>query len=186
MPRRLRRNLLLCGVAAVVVMASSRHHHAGVRCLAAFASSQHSTKKQRLPFSASCYGNIAGRSTNQHPYNRRWFLLQRGGSSSSVDNSNRVYGSTRPIETVTPIQDADSSRGESNKSAAAAAAASPSSFLYEKANESMPIAGKSSSLKSFGGLTYRDALSEKERFRVLFVLGGPGAYDDCSMLLFDD
>jgi UMP-CMP kinase len=51
------------------------------------------------------------------------------------------------------------------------------SLLSEKAKEAMSIAGQSStaSLRSFGGLTYRDSYSEREDFRVVFVLGGPGA-----------
>ncbi|KAG7373978.1 uridylate kinase [Nitzschia inconspicua] len=49
--------------------------------------------------------------------------------------------------------------------------------LFDRAQESLAIAGSASeaSLKSFGGLSFRDSLAEKEPFRVLFILGGPGA-----------
>ena len=42
--------------------------------------------------------------------------------------------------------------------------------------ESLAIAGESdaSSLESFGGLSYRNSYADREDFRVVFVLGGPG------------
>merc|ERR1712232_1540566 len=59
----------------------------------------------------------------------------------------------------------------------------PLSAFDKRVIESMPIAAGGTApalIKSFGGLTYRDTSSphednERSIFRVVFVLGGPGA-----------
>jgi hypothetical protein len=54
--------------------------------------------------------------------------------------------------------------------------------LSDWAQESLAIAGTTkteNSFCSFGGLWYRDSFAEKEPFRVIFVLGGPGKEEGC-------
>lgn len=140
-----------------LVMASIRDH-AAVRCLAAFA---YHPRKQRPAFAA--YSGIEPGSRRRH---HRWILYQRGGS---IDPLKPLNASTSATDTGRAAPDADN--GDASGSSP-----SPPSSILEVAAASMSIAGKSSALKSFGGLTYRDALSEEEKFRVIFVLGGPGAY----------
>jgi hypothetical protein len=189
-----RKNFLLCSLTMVAVLirlgvlsssSSSRcHRFVGIRCLAsAFASSsqRHCTRSNKnqhwvLSLGRTTTGKNSNNNSIINHHRRNWIqhLHQRGGASSSYidNNDNLLYASTSPIDTSsTPLQNADGSvNGLSDNNHHN----SVSSSLEERATESIAIAGKSTALKTFGGLTYRDALAEEERFRVLFILGGPG------------
>lgn len=99
--------------------------------------------------------------SNSNSNNYSW-IIRRGGSQPSSE----AKATTRLSSIASPLRES-SSVGETDE-------------LEKKALESISIASEGmtpTSIKSFGGLTYRDSSSTKSSssFRVVFVLGGPGA-----------
>jgi len=98
-------------------------------------------------------------------------LYPRGGSSSSFSSSTSPTSLPPPPSRQTPLH--ASTRSQSFHSPSAD---SPSKSLSDRAQESLTIAGETTpeALNSFGGLKFRDTFAEKEPFRIIFILGGPG------------
>jgi hypothetical protein len=97
----------------------------------------------------------------------RWMKSLRGGSlhSSSSSPTTTTTTTIAPQPEGTTLFASTSSQNVPQKS------------LSDWAQESIAIAGTTTpedSLHSFGGLRYRDSSAERESFRVIFVLGGPG------------
>mmetsp|Transcript_29778 Transcript_29778/g.55877 ORF Transcript_29778/g.55877 Transcript_29778/m.55877 type:complete len:473 (+) Transcript_29778:177-1595(+) len=145
---RLRLLFRLLGFLAMI--ASVRKQTGGISSCYAFASNAY---KHRF------------HNTNMNSFRQPTKWMLRGGawnvpSSSSPSSSSSSWN--RPLYAATQSR-----------------STSPSS-ISEYAKASRSIAGNGdSSLKSFGGLTYRDSSSslgdKEEQFRVVFILGGPGA-----------
>jgi hypothetical protein len=93
-------------------------------------------------------------------------FIPRGGSSSSFSSSTSATSLPLPPSPQTPLHASTQSQN----------ADTPSKSLSDRAQESLAIAGEmtAEALKYFGGLRFRDTFAEKESFRVIFVLGGPG------------
>jgi UMP-CMP kinase len=90
-----------------------------------------------------------------------WGAKIRGGNTFSSATGSQMWASTTTTSSA-------SSRASSQ---AATPMESGIVSLAKKAKESLPIAG-SCTMKDFGGLSYLESSNE---YRVLFVLGGPGA-----------
>jgi len=138
----------------MTMMSNSRNRGILLRCHA-FASN---TNRQHRVYSRSAPGWRLNHKSN-HP------LVIRGGGSGSFLSSDKDT-KTRMSSTTSPLKESSSvSEGDG---------------LEKRVLESIPIASGGpipTSIKSFGGLTYQDVSSTKSSslFRVVFVLGGPGA-----------
>ena len=100
--------------------------------------------------------------TNNNNYS---WVIRGGGSQVFSLETNAAKAATRLSSTASPLRES-SSVGKQDE-------------FEKRATESLSIASGGTtptSIKSFGGLTYRDSLSPKSSslFRVVFVLGGPG------------
>jgi UMP-CMP kinase len=108
-----------------------------------------------------CYAfasNLARKPAHGRSLASYWGANIRGGTYSSATGS-QIWASTTAASSAT-------------SQAATPMEPGPVS-LVNKAKESLSIAGSAScTMKDFGGLSYRESTNE---YRVLFVLGGPGA-----------
>lgn len=104
-------------------------------------------------------------------YKSNYHLDVRGGGSGSFSFSDKE--TTTTTTTTTRLSSTTSPLRESNS-------VSESDEFEKRVLESIPIASGGTiptSIKSFGGLKYQDVVSSNKSslFRVVFVLGGPGA-----------
>lgn len=151
-----------------LIMMLSRKHASGpsmliLRCHA-FASNTNTninTIKRQQYYSRST-GSMRLKHINGN--NNSW-IIRRGGSATFTGSQQQQQ----------PFQSTPTSRLSST-----AFPSIPSSAFENRAMESLAIAGGgealSTSIKSFGGISYRDSSSSQKDnlYRVVFVLGGPG------------
>jgi hypothetical protein len=146
-----------------LIMMLSRKHASGssiliLRCHA-FASNTNTNKRQQY------YSRSTGSMRLKHinGNNNSW-IIRRGGSATFTGNQQRQLFQSTPTSRLSST----------------ASPSIPSSAFVNKAMESLAIAGGgetlSTSIKSFGGISYRDSSSSQKDnlYRVVFVLGGPG------------
>jgi hypothetical protein len=151
-----------------LIMMLSRKHASGpsmliLRCHA-FASNTNTninTIKRQQYYSRST-GSMRLKHINGN--NNSW-IIRRGGSATFTGSQQQQQ----------PFQSTPTSRLSST-----AFPSIPSSAFENRAMESLAIAGGgetlSTSIESFGGISYRDSSSSQKDnlYRVVFVLGGPG------------
>ncbi|MGK3751294.1 MAG: hypothetical protein ACI8RD_003594 [Bacillariaceae sp.] len=147
-----------------LIMMLSRKHASGpsmliLRCHA-FASNTNTNTNKRQQYYSRSTGSMRLKHINV--INNSW-IIRRGGSATFAGNQQQQQ----------PFQSTPTSRLSASPSI-------PLSVFENRAMESLAIAGGgetlSTSIKSFGGISYRDSSSSQkdDLYRVVFVLGGPG------------